>query len=153
MEYENKGHHKNIINILLLHNIETYQKNISGFRFPFHQLKNTKWSLEHIHAQNDKAIETEEENTLHTIQNLALLDGKTNSVLQDNPFKEKRELIRKVLEEGENYIPICTKNVFFKYYSTNVETMDIWTPEDQTDYVNDIKYILSIYLPKTTNND
>lgn len=53
--------------ILLLHNIETYQKNMVGFRFPFFafkyrkegdKLKRNVWSLEHIHAQQADKVET-----------------------------------------------------------------------------------------------
>jgi hypothetical protein len=156
LEYDNKVHYKYIVNILLLHNIETYQKDKSGYRFPFHRFKNTKWSLEHIHAQNSGIIETENEETenpMHAIQNLTLLDGKTNSSLKDNSFDKKRELIKGIFEEGERYIPICTKNVFFKYYSSTVDTMDMWTEDDQTDYLKDIRKTLSNYLPKTMNND
>lgn len=56
--------------ILLLHNIETYQKSVVGFRFPFYdfkyRIKNGKlvknvWSLEHIHAQQSDKVKTVEE--------------------------------------------------------------------------------------------
>jgi len=40
--------------VLLLHNIETYQKSEVGFRFPFAKFKTQKWSLEHIHPQQPK---------------------------------------------------------------------------------------------------
>ena len=156
LDYNNKAHYKYIINLLLLHNIETYQKDKSGYRFPFYRFKNTKWSLEHIHAQNAGEMELDNEdaeNPMHTIQNMALLDSKTNSILKDNPFNKKRQLIKKVLVEGKHYIPICTKNIFLKYYSTKVETMDEWTPTDQKDYLTDIQFTLSEYLPKTNKND
>jgi len=56
--------------ILLLHNIETYQKDIVGFRFPFYdfkyrkkdgKLKKNTWSLEHIHAQQSDKVKTVKE--------------------------------------------------------------------------------------------
>lgn len=50
-----------IKNVLLLFNIEHYLKNIKGVRFPFKEFKHTKWSLEHIHAQNSDDIQTYEE--------------------------------------------------------------------------------------------
>jgi uncharacterized protein with ParB-like and HNH nuclease domain len=49
------------LNMLLLHNIETYQKNGFEFRFPFDNLKKEKWSLEHIHAQNAEDFNTGKE--------------------------------------------------------------------------------------------
>lgn len=49
---------KKITDILLWFNIEQYQKQISGLRFPFKSFKNTNWTLEHIHAQNTDDIST-----------------------------------------------------------------------------------------------
>lgn len=47
-----KDDYEDVKNLLILFNIEQYQSNISGFRFPFYEFKNTKWSIEHIHAQH-----------------------------------------------------------------------------------------------------
>jgi uncharacterized protein with ParB-like and HNH nuclease domain len=49
---------KEITDILLWFNIEQYQKQISGLRFPFKSFKNMNWTLEHIHAQNTDDIST-----------------------------------------------------------------------------------------------
>lgn len=56
-----KDNYEEIKTILLLFNIEHYLCNINGVRFPFKDFKNTKWTLEHIHAQNSDDIETVEE--------------------------------------------------------------------------------------------
>jgi hypothetical protein len=37
--------------VLLLFNIETYQKSDANYKFPFDRFKREKWSIEHIHAQ------------------------------------------------------------------------------------------------------
>lgn len=49
------------LKVLLLHNIETYEKSDSAFRFPFDKLKNEKWSIEHVHAQNAADFNKKEE--------------------------------------------------------------------------------------------
>lgn len=49
------------LKVLLLHNIETYEKSDPAFRFPFDKLKNEKWSIEHIHAQNAADFNKKEE--------------------------------------------------------------------------------------------
>ncbi|MGM0641817.1 MAG: DUF262 domain-containing protein [Thermotogota bacterium] len=60
---ENLSYHtyNETLNILLLHNIETYQKSDAAFRFPFDHLKKEKWSLEHIHAQNAEDFNTKQD--------------------------------------------------------------------------------------------
>jgi len=52
---------KIIDKLLLLYNIETILNNTENSRFSFHQYKNDKWSLEHIHAQNSKGLDSTEE--------------------------------------------------------------------------------------------
>ncbi|MBI9061966.1 MAG: DUF262 domain-containing protein [Marinilabiliaceae bacterium] len=49
--------YQEVKNILLLFNIEQYQRNVTGFRFPFKAFKHTPWTIEHIHAQNADDIE------------------------------------------------------------------------------------------------
>jgi uncharacterized protein with ParB-like and HNH nuclease domain len=56
MNYEE--HPNEIRDVLLLFNILQYQKQITGFRFPFGSFKNTAWTLEHIHAQNTDDIKS-----------------------------------------------------------------------------------------------
>ncbi|MCD4745335.1 MAG: DUF262 domain-containing protein [Bacteroidales bacterium] len=56
-----EDNYNDVKNVLLLFNIEQYQNSITGFRFPFDEFKNTKWTIEHIHAQNADDFETLEE--------------------------------------------------------------------------------------------
>ena len=52
---------------------------------------------------------------MNSIANLTLLDKDTNSKIGNNFFDTKRrELIN--AEKTGVYIPICTKNVFLKFY-------------------------------------
>ena len=56
---------------------------------------------------------------IHTLGNLALLDKSFNSYLNNGFFDSKREKIIEEEKKGKFYIPICTKNVFLKFYNIN----------------------------------
>lgn len=88
----------------------------------------------------------EEDNRL---QNLCLLDSGTNRSYKNDSFKEKRKKIIEREMEG-TFIPICTKNVFMKYYSTNVKDIEVWNETDRTSYLEKIQEVISQYLPQTT---
>lgn len=72
---------------------------------------------------------------INTIANLTLLDKYTNSRISNNYFDTKRRELIKAEKEGL-YIPICTKNVFLKFYSKNPNHIYFWTNEDRRDYRN-----------------
>jgi hypothetical protein len=50
---------------------------------------------------------------VHTIENMALISFEGNSSLNNSAFAVKRQKILEMDKKGE-YIPICTKNVFFR---------------------------------------
>jgi uncharacterized protein with ParB-like and HNH nuclease domain len=203
---------KFIESVLLLFNIVEYQNGMMNFRFPFEKFKNTKWSIEHIHAQNskefstiqelkawllemelviadddlqssekeeviqklrmikskiinlgdDEKISTEIKQTLeatititsdllkvHNIDNLALLDGATNSGLGNKVFKEKRNYLLEIDKSSvtnKAFIPLATKNVFQKYYTSDVKQHEFWGYQDRTDYLEALKLRLDIYF-------
>ncbi len=89
--------------------------------------------------------------TIHSIKNLALLTVPDNSSLNNNIFPIKRDLIKELDEKG-SFIPLCTKNVFLKYYSKSVEQNVKWDKEDMMSYLNEIKKVLSNYI-KIKEND
>jgi hypothetical protein len=82
---------------------------------------------------------------IHTIENMALIGFEKNSALNDSTFAVKR---RKILEmdKAGNYIPLCTKNVFFKYYNSKANDFTFWGPQDRSAYVEAIKDTLEDYL-------
>lgn len=84
---------------------------------------------------------------LHKIDNLALLDGSTNSAIGNDFFDVKRIKIVE-LDRAGAFIPICTRNVFLKYYSSDSSQIHYWSESDRNDYFNAIKTVLSDYLPK-----
>lgn len=51
------------------------------------------------------------------ISNLTLLDSATNREYKDAPFAYKRYCIVKYDKKGDRFIPLCTRNLFLKYYS------------------------------------
>ena len=90
---------------------------------------------------------TEEENVnIHSIDNMALLSTEDNSALNNNIFPIKRDKIIELDEKG-SFIPICTKNVFLKYYSKDVTQNSKWTKKDRDAYLKEIKRKLKEFLP------
>lgn len=69
------------------------------------------------------------------IGNLALLPKAFNSLLNDRPFNQKRELIQKECSEKNVVIPICTLYAFFKYYSPEDTNNIVWTADNAIDYI------------------
>lgn len=77
------------------------------------------------------------------ISNLTLLDSATNREYKDAPFAYKRYCIVKYDKEGERFIPLCTRNLFLKYYSdSNKESsyldMMRWNGADRKGYMKAI---------------
>jgi uncharacterized protein with ParB-like and HNH nuclease domain len=191
---------KNIKNILLLFNIATILNNKDSYiRFSFDKFNQENWSLEHIHAQQDKGLQSFEakkswlkdtkeqiekidisnkkeilnkidkllsigkiedekfqeiqtiivklfgEDDIHTIDNLALLSIGVNSSLSNSIFPIKRQILKQKDTTGE-FIPICTKNVFLKYYSSDIKNIYYWNGDDRRDYLNAIKATLNRFM-------
>lgn len=81
---------------------------------------------------------------LHSIDNLALLDIDANSSISNNFFDVKRQMILKKDRDGD-FIPVCTRNVFLKYYSNNPSQIQYWSEQDRQDYLLAIKDKLSVF--------
>ena len=75
---------------------------------------------------------------VNSIDNLVLLDSSTNRSYKNSVFPIKR---RKIIEREKTgtFVPICTKNVFMKFYSTDVEQMSFWGEKDREQYLTDIE--------------
>lgn len=85
------------------------------------------------------------ENIIDSIKNLALLTPPDNSSLNNKSFHKKRDKIKELDEKG-SFIPICTKNVFLKYYSKNVEQNVKWDKKDMEEYLGEMKSTLKEYI-------
>ena len=83
---------------------------------------------------------------LHDISNMALLDKDTNSSLNNSVFPIKRKMIFEAELKKNSYIPMCTKNVFLKYYSKNIWHMQFWSKPDKDDYLHSIYDCLKPFL-------
>ena len=77
------------------------------------------------------------------ISNLTLLDSSTNREYKDAPFAFKRYYLLQKDKKGASLIPICTRNLFLKYYSnsnngaTYLDNMR-WHSADRIDYLKAI---------------
>ena len=82
---------------------------------------------------------------IDNIANLALLDSATNRSYKNAPFPIKRN---RIIENDKNgiFVPICTKNLFLKYYSRKIIDIMYWTNTDTEDYLSAIRQTLSKYF-------
>jgi hypothetical protein len=80
------------------------------------------------------------------ITNLALLARDDNSVLSNSVFEVKR---RQIIARDRSgfYIPICTRNVFLKYYTdAGAQQLHFWGPRDREGYLDAMLDALGPYL-------
>ena len=194
--------------VLLLMNVETIGRAAHSFeRYSFDAHASGSWSLEHVHAQQARSLDTVEqwtawlslhrdaltglidvdpgardeliariddslpgisgglfaqlqadiatfftqageadETDLDSISNLALLDGSANSVLNNSVFEVKRLAILELDRTG-SYIPVCTRNVFLKYYTrASGQNVHFWGRADRDGYFEALTEIVRPYL-------
>ncbi|WP_310991476.1 DUF262 domain-containing protein [Aequorivita marina] len=92
-----------------------------------------------------------DEDTKNNIGNLTLLDAGTNRGYGNALFPTKR---RKIIEKDTLgvFIPICTKNLFLKYFDTKGTSRTKWTSEDIVNYRGVIEETLKDFLPLKPQN-
>lgn len=94
-----------------------------------------------------------------SISNLTLLDSITNREYQDAPFPFKRYRIVEEDKAGKRFMPLCTRNVFLKYYTdSDTESSFIdatrWSRYDAKGYLKAIHDTLDpIFKVVTTNTN
>ena len=219
-DWEYGKNNNEIHNVLLLFNLASTQNQISEVsRYPFDkhfQAAKKKWSLEHIHAQNEKrkgnwsdkelenlkgyvsqysfkngideanlAKEFSQTLTLDTIKdentyrivigvlmgipikkegevfsltedfekddhltNMALLQGDKNAAFNNKMYPEKREKLAEYenVEKTSMFVPVCTRNVFFKHYSPNSTNPLFWDKQAGLEYVTAMMKVVGAYL-------
>lgn len=84
---------------------------------------------------------------INDISNLTLLDSATNRGYKNAVFPLKRKTIIDREKSGV-FIPICTKNVFLKYFSSYPPKISFWTQEDRDNYYKDLEKVLENYIEK-----
>ncbi len=83
----------------------------------------------------------EDKTQMHTLSNMALLTVGENAALSNSTFDVKRCKIIEMDKKGD-YIPVCTKNVFMKYYSSSDTKLHFWSQEDRKCYIRAINDVL-----------
>ena len=228
-EYGRNDDNDKIHNVLLLFNLATTQNQISEVsRYPFDkhfEAAKRKWSLEHIHAQNEKKANWDKDKLdkikgyLETISvdgiddlkkqvnnqktsdeidddayraiigafmgkpitkqekdgkitfssdfekddhltNMALLQGDKNAAFNNKLYPEKRAKLAEYenVEKESLFVPICTRNVFFKHYSPNSTNPLLWDEQSGIEYVTAMTKVVAAYLhleailPNENNN-
>lgn len=76
----------------------------------------------------------DDKSQMHTLSNMALLTVGENATLNNSTFDVKRMKIIDMDKAGD-YIPICTRNVFMKYYSSSDTKLHFWSEEDRKGYI------------------
>jgi hypothetical protein len=141
ISYGNYNDNQKIRRLLLLFNIATLVcKSEKQYRFPFDIYKGEtgdriKWDIEHIHATADETDDADD-----SLWNLTLLEQGTNRspLYADKPFDEKRKVILERESKGL-FVPLCTKNIFLKAYSSKLDNMDQWSSDDKKDYIAEME--------------
>jgi hypothetical protein len=76
--------------------------------------------------------------SVHSVSNLALLASGHNSALNNAAFEVKRRRILALDRQGA-YIPICTRQVFLKYYTdADAQQVHFWSTQDREAYLSAI---------------
>lgn len=81
----------------------------------------------------------------HELANLSLLDSRTNRGYRNAIFAVKRDVLLKHDRSGI-FVPLCTRNVFLKYYSRVVGNVMFWNEEDARDYLDAISKTLTRFF-------
>lgn len=90
--------------------------------------------------------EASSQDDMNSIANLALLHGRDNSALGNSVFLVKRDQILDRDRSG-SFIPVCTRNVFLKYYSpADQQQVQFWSPADRTAYLEAMVETIRPYL-------
>lgn len=146
---------KQIEAILLAFNLAmTEHAGLERTRFPFGTYRNTKWTLEHIHAQQEeksKELKQDGDIDLHAFGNMALLPHETNARFNNATFPAKREWLREwadpTKKEDCAFIPFGTHMVFCRLVGK--ESGDTWDTKDQELYTQFVIDTLKDYLKET----
>lgn len=93
-----------------------------------------------------------DEDDVNGLSNLTLLDATTNRGYKNAVFPIKRKTIIDRDKSG-TFIPLCTKNVFLKYFSDYPPKISFWTKDDRLKYEEDLIRVLSAYIGQEAKND
>jgi hypothetical protein len=104
---------------------------------------------EHLKGENQEELSEDND-----IRNITLLNSEINRGYGNVTFMQKRKTIIK--REGQGiFIPLCTKNVFLKYYNIGTlqnENWLRWNEHDREDYVRTMQSIVETFLSGGVTN-
>ena len=81
----------------------------------------------------------------NSIANLSLLDLETDRSYKNAVFPVKRELVLELDGHGV-FVPHCTRNVFLKCYSPQVDHTMYWTQADRDGYRKELLNTLHTFI-------
>ena len=83
-----------------------------------------------------------------TLMNLALLQSDKNAAFNNKTFPEKRRILSSYenAERETQFVPICTRNVFFKHYSPEATNPLIWDREAGIGYVRSMIKVIGKFV-------
>lgn len=115
---------------------EREKVNVERYR-DFYQEINKFYATQSGENDTDVDLTTKKKDYL---SNLTLLDSATNREYKDAPFAYKRYRIVELDRLGDRFIPICTRNLFLKYYTdSNAESSYLdnmrWNSADREGYL------------------
>jgi uncharacterized protein with ParB-like and HNH nuclease domain len=93
----------------------------------------------------------DDKSQMHTLSNMALLTVGENATLNNSTFDVKRMKIIDMDKAGD-YIPICTRNVFMKYYSSSDTKLHFWSEEDRKGYICAMNNVLFDHKEEKIDN-
>lgn len=129
LDYDND--HSDIMKLLLLFNVESVRQiDDKKRRFPFGRHKKENWSLEHIHAQHSKGLQTNDKVKewlkVH-IKSLQSIGGQNETIAAMKQLVQSIEDTPKTPKVREQFEPLQQKVV------------DILTPKDgESDYIDQL---------------
>ena len=109
--------------------------------------------------RNEKEEEVELKNKRKDyLSNLTLLDSSTNREYKDSPFAYKRYYLIEKDKKGDCFIPVCTRNVFLKYYSDSNKKSSYldnmrWHSSDREDYMKAMHDIVDPIFDSINSED
>ena len=92
--------------------------------------------------------ENDEAPTDNGISNLTLLDKATNRSYKNAVFAVKRKAVL-ALDQSGIFVPLCTRNVFLKCYSPQVDNVMFWSKNDREAYLAEITRALVGFFSAT----
>ncbi|WP_282782707.1 DUF262 domain-containing protein [Phaeodactylibacter xiamenensis] len=98
-----------------------------------------------LKTYRDKDDQEEGSMDIDDISNLTLLDASTNRGYKNAIFPIKRKTIIEKDKKG-TFIPLCTKNVFLRYYTQDVTQQNLWGGKDRKDYKKAVIETIHNYL-------